>query len=63
MTGSLLEMDKEQLISNIQDYQEMIFEIEGVINSYQQKPHCLLQIRDIINKHVESVPSKRESKS
>jgi prefoldin subunit 5 len=45
----LYAMTKEQLISEVQDYQELISEIEGVINAVRDKPECLLQVRDTID--------------
>lgn len=56
MDKQLHELTKEELISVVQDYQEMVSEIEEVLNSHNESEHglhlCKYKIRDILAKYL-----------
>ncbi len=52
MSKDLHDMSKEELISVVQDYQEMVSDIEEIINEVRNKPQHLLEIRDVIDKYL-----------
>ena len=58
MSDDLHDMTSKELISVVQDYQEMTSEIESVINSVRDKPDHLLQIRAIIMKYMDGPHEK-----
>jgi hypothetical protein len=51
MDKQLTELTKEELISTIQDYQEMVSEIEEHINE-NLEDEKLLKVRDILDKYL-----------
>jgi len=60
MAKSLHRMTKAELISTVQDYQEMVSEIEEVINRQVEKPESLLQIREIMTKYLMGTTETQE---
>jgi hypothetical protein len=52
MAKSLHRMTKAELISTIQDYQEMVFEIEGLLNADVPKSSLAINIRQVMEKYL-----------
>jgi predicted metal-dependent enzyme (double-stranded beta helix superfamily) len=52
MAKSLHRMTKAELVATVQDYQEMVSEIEDIINGQVDKSEPLLQIREVLNKYL-----------